>query len=144
MEAIAKAVTQWIGTPQSIVAHTIFFTIMLLWCAFDPSRRDHILLVLTTIVSLEAIYQMLFLQLTVNLQGRELTQVKSAMEEVHETVEEMQETVGEVQETVGEVHETVEEMQETVGEVQETVGDIQQTQEEEVSPTGPSGEVKCQ
>jgi hypothetical protein len=81
MESIAKKITQWIGTPASIILHTIFFTVMGLWFLLDASKRDHILLVLTTIVSLEAIYQMLFLQLTVNMQG--------------ETIEEMQETVEE-------------------------------------------------
>lgn len=98
MEALAKKITQWIGTTQSIILHTIFFTGMGLWFLFDASRRDHILLVLTTLVSLEAIYQMLFLQLTVNLQGVDLTQVKSSMEEVNETIEEMQESVEELTE----------------------------------------------
>lgn len=102
MYKIAKTLTQWIGTPQSIIAHTIFFTGMFLWWMFDASRRDHILLVLTTLVSLEAIYQMLFLQLTVNQHGKDLIEVKSAMDEVHETVEEMSETVEEIQENTQE------------------------------------------
>jgi len=108
MEAIAKKITQWIGTPQSIIVHTIFFVCMLTWFIFDVPKRDHILLLLTTIVSLEAIYQMLFLQLTVNRQGVELTEVKSAMEEVNETVEEMQETVEEIQEQTQEETDQVE------------------------------------
>lgn len=107
MQKTAKAITHWIGTPQSIILHTVFFTVMLLWCLFDKTNRDHILLVLTTIVSLEAIYQMLFLQLTVNQQGKELIEVKTAMDEVQESVESVQEAVEEVQETVEEVHEEV-------------------------------------
>lgn len=114
MQRTAKALTQWIGTPQSIILHTVFFTVMLIWCLLDRTNRDHILLVLTTIVSLEAIYQMLFLQLTVNQQGKELTEVKSVMDEVQESVESVQTAVDEVQETVEEVHETVEEVHEEV------------------------------
>ena len=106
MHELAKKITQWIGTPQSIIVHTIFFVAMLSWFYVDVPNRDHILLVLTTVVSLEAIYQMLFLQLTVNQHGKELTEVKTAMDEVTETVEEMQETVEEVQETVGDIHES--------------------------------------
>lgn len=106
MEAIAKKITQWIGTPQSIILHTIFFIGMLTWFLFDITERDHILLVLTTIVSLEAIYQMLFLQLTVNLQGKDLTEVKSSVEEVNETIEEMQETVEEFTQDENETAET--------------------------------------
>ena len=109
MYKIAKTLTHWIGTPQSIIAHTIFFTIMLTWYVTDVPNRDHILLVLTMLVSLEAIYQMLFLQLTVNLQGKELSEVKTAMDEVNEAVEEMHETVGEVHEAVEEIHEDVHE-----------------------------------
>jgi low affinity Fe/Cu permease len=90
MHTTAKAVTRWIGSPQSVIIHSVFFAAMLMWCALDSLHRDHILLVLTTVVSLEAIYQMLFLQMTVNQQGRELFEVKSAMDEVCETVEEMQ------------------------------------------------------
>lgn len=118
MHKTAKAMTQWIGTPQSIILHTIFFTVVLLWALFDETRRYNILLVLTTIVSLEAIYQMLFLQLTVNQQGKELTEVKTAMDEVQESVESVQEAVEEVQESVEEVHEEVqaEEIRETVAE----------------------------
>lgn len=102
MYKIAKTMTQWIGTPQSIILHTIFFTGMFLWWVIDTQQRDHILLVLTTLVSLEAIYQMLFLQLTVNQQGKDLTEVKTAMDEVHDTVEEMHETVEEIQENTQE------------------------------------------
>lgn len=136
MHETAKKLTQWIGTPQSIIIHTIFFAGMLTWCLFDASNRDHILLVLTTIVSLEAIYQMLFLQLTVNQHGKELTEVKTAMDEVTETVEEMQETVEEVQETVGDMHECA---HENTHEEEPVVLAAQEVEKVEFIPGGQEG-----
>jgi peptidoglycan hydrolase CwlO-like protein len=120
MHKTAKVLTQWIGTPQSIILHTIFFAIMLGWAWLDNTNRYNILLVLTTVVSLEAIYQMLFLQLTVNQQGRELIKVQTAMDEVQVSVESVQEAVEEVQESVEEVHEEVQ-SEEIKGTIQEAI-----------------------
>ena len=55
IDVMTKKVTWWIGSPSSIVLHTIFFVVMLA-LIFIGFNTDTILLVLTTIVSLEAIY----------------------------------------------------------------------------------------
>lgn len=114
MEKIAKKITHWIGTSSAIYTHLSFFTIMGLWYLFDVPDRDRILLILTTIVSLEAVFQGCFIQMTVNLQGRELNAVKTTMNEVQESVESVQTSVEEVQESVESVQETVEEVHEEV------------------------------
>jgi len=121
MEKFAQKVTHWLGTPASLAFHTVFFFGMLLWCILDKKDRETLLLIFTLAVSLEAIYQMIFLQMTANKQGKELTEVKSTVAEVHESVETVQEAVETVQETVGEVQETVSEVQETVGDIHEDV-----------------------
>lgn len=112
MEKTARKITHWLGTPTSIAVHSTFFVIMLLWCWFDKANREQILLFLTMIVSLEAIYQMLFLQMTVNLQATQLKEVQVAMAEVQDSVEEVQGSVAEVQESVEEVQGSVEEVKE--------------------------------
>jgi uncharacterized protein YoxC len=77
---------------------------------FGFSSAD-VLLILTTIVSLEAIYLSIFIQITVNRQARELEEVSEDIEEIQEDVDEIQEDVEEIQENVDEIQEDVEEIQ---------------------------------
>ncbi|OGG52608.1 hypothetical protein A2851_00330 [Candidatus Kaiserbacteria bacterium RIFCSPHIGHO2_01_FULL_53_29] len=105
IQKTALAVTRWIGSPVSVVIHTILFAgsfiaVLTGWLDFD-----RMLLVLTTIVSLEAIYLCILIQMTMNYTTQEL-------EEVSEDIEEMQEDLGEIQEDVGELQEDVEEITE--------------------------------
>ncbi len=106
----ALAVTRWIGSPTSVVVHTILFlgsfiAVLAGWIGFD-----RMLLVLTTLVSLEAIYLCILIQMTINYTTQELA-------EVSEDIEEMQEDIGEIAEDVDELQEDVEEMSEDVGEM---------------------------
>ena len=73
---------------------------------FNVSSSD-VLLILTTVVSLEAIYLSIFIQMTVNQHAEEL-------EEVSEDIEEIQEDVGEIQKDVDEIQEDVEGIQEEI------------------------------
>jgi low affinity Fe/Cu permease len=104
MEDFSKKLTRWIGSPQSILVHTIFFVGMLC-LRFDGVSSSDVLLILTTAVSLEAIYLSIFIQMTVNRHAEEL-------EEVSEDIGEIQEDVGEIQKDVDEIQEDVEEIQE--------------------------------
>ncbi|MEK7082246.1 MAG: hypothetical protein AAB915_01030, partial [Patescibacteria group bacterium] len=65
MENTAVKITQWIGTIESILAHTALFVVSFLFI-FAGIRTDTVLLVLTTVVSLEAIYLAIFIQMTIN------------------------------------------------------------------------------
>lgn len=89
-EEFSKKLTHWIGSAQSIVLHTIFFIVIFGLRFFGFSSAD-VLLVLTTVVSLEAIYLSIFIQMTVNKQSRELEEVSEDIEEIQEDVEEIQE-----------------------------------------------------
>jgi len=66
-----------------------------------------ILLILTTIVSLEAIYLAIFIQMTVNKHSEELEEVSEDIGEIQEDVEEIQKDVDEIQEDVEDIQEEV-------------------------------------
>ncbi len=117
-EEFSKKLTRWIGSPQSILVHTIFFIGIFSLHFFNISSSD-ILLILTTIVSLEAIYLSIFIQMTVNKHAQELEEVSEDIEEIQEDVEEIQEDVDEIQKDVDEIQENVDEIQEDVEEIQE-------------------------
>lgn len=110
-EEFSKKLTNWIGSPQSIIVHTVFF-IGMFCLKFTGIPGSEILLILTTIVSLEAIYLAIFIQMTINKHSRELEEVSEDIEEIQEDVEGIQEDVEEIQEDVEEIHEDVEEIQE--------------------------------
>ena len=53
----------WIGSIQSLIVHTIFFVVSFGLSIFDLVGFDKMLLVLTTVVSLEAIYLAIFISI---------------------------------------------------------------------------------
>ncbi len=89
IDAIIEKVTQWIGTPSSILIHTIFFIGIFALLFFDVSL-DHILLILTTAVSLEAIYLALFIQMTVNKANESIEDVEDTIEDVEKDIDDIQ------------------------------------------------------
>lgn len=110
LETLALTITQGIGSVTSIVVHTVLF-ICAFTLVFFGFNFDRVLLVVTTIVSLEAIYLSIFIQLSVNYQSRSLAVVEKDIDEIAEDVEEIQEDIDEIQEDVEEIAEDVEEMQ---------------------------------
>ena len=103
IQRTALAITRAIGSPTSLVVHSILFVACFAAAAKGLIGFDEMLLVLTTVVSLEAIYLSLFIQMTINY-------TTEAIEEVSEDVEEIREDVGEIQEDVGELQEDVEDI----------------------------------
>ncbi len=91
-------VTRWVGSPQSIFIHTALFAVSFGTVYAGVFTFDRMLLVLTTVVSLEAIYLSLFIQMTVNY--------------TTESLEEVEEDIGAIQEDIDEIQEDVEEMSE--------------------------------
>ena len=110
-EALAVKATRWIGTTSSLVVHTLLFGIAFVLALFGVSMEE-ILLVLTTIVSLEAIYLAIFIQMSVNRSMESLQGVEEDIEEIQEDIDEIQENVDEIQEDVDEIQEDVDEIQE--------------------------------
>lgn len=106
-EDFSKKLTRWIGSPQSIFIHTLFFIGMFSLRLFGISSSD-VLLILTTVVSLEAIYLSIFIQMTVNQHAAELEEVSEDIEEIQEDVDEIQKDVDEIQEDVEDIQEEFE------------------------------------
>ena len=115
----SKKLTRWIGSPQSILLHTLFFIGMFSLRFFDFSSED-VLLILTTVVSLEAIYLSIFIQMTVNQHAQELEEVSEDIEEIQKDVDEIQEDVDEIQEDVEDIQEEIVESDEVDGLTSET------------------------
>lgn len=118
MKQVSQKITNWIGTPASIVAHTIVFIVAFALVLFGISI-DQILLVLTTVVSLEAIYLAIFIQMTVNQNLASVEAVKEEVKEIGDDVEEISEDVEEISEDIEEISEDIEEMSEDIDKIQE-------------------------
>lgn len=99
----ALAVTRWVGSPLSIILHSILFIIVFFLAFLEILPFDRMLLFLTTVVSLEAIYLSIFIQMTINY-------TTQSIEEVGQDIEEIQEDIGEIQEDVDELQEDVEDI----------------------------------
>lgn len=119
-EDFATRMTEWIGTPGSILVHTFLFVLAFVFVLFGVAV-DTVLLVLTTVVSLEAIYLAIFIQMTVNRNTRSLEEVEEDIEEIQEDVKEIETDVGEISEDVEELAEDMDKIQEI--EEKETVAD---------------------
>ncbi len=102
--------TAWVGSPASIVAHTIVFVAAFVLVLFDYSV-DRILLVLTTAVSLEAIYLALFIQMSVNKNTKSLADVEEDIEDIAEDVEGIEKDIDEIEKDIDEIQEDVEEIE---------------------------------
>jgi peptidoglycan hydrolase CwlO-like protein len=128
LEKIALAITRGVGSVWSIIIHTIIF-ITSFSLVFFGIRFELVLLVVTTILSLEAIYLSIFIQLSVNHQARALANVEKDIDEIQEDVEEIAEDVEEIQEAHEEIQEDIEEIQEDIDEIQEDVEEITEEKE---------------
>lgn len=119
LQATALAITRWVGSVQSILLHTLAFAASFTAVWAGAITFDRMLLVLTTIVSLEAIYLAIFIQMTINVQQQSLEEVEQDIEAMQEDVEEIQEDIDEIAEDVDEIAEDVDELQEDVEEMSE-------------------------
>lgn len=102
LEKLAVRITEWIGTTQSIIAHTLVFAGALSLVLFGVNSGQ-VLLVLTTIVSLEAIYLSVFIQMTVNRNTKSLEEVEEDIEEIQEDVEGLEGEVEEISEEIEDI-----------------------------------------
>ncbi|MGH7485279.1 MAG: DUF1003 domain-containing protein [bacterium] len=116
----------WIGSPTSLVIHTIAFVAFFAVSLLKIVPWDLMLLVLTTVVSLEAIYLAIFIQMSVNRQSASLKEVEEDVGDIQEDIEELGENVEELGENVEELGENVEELGENVEDLKEDVEDIQE------------------
>lgn len=118
IERMALRTTSSIGSTESLVIHTILFIGSFVLIFFGVPF-EQILLVVTTMVSLEAIYLSIFIQMSVNRQYRKLHAVARDVDEIQGDVEEIQKDVEGIEKDVDEIQKDVDEIQEDVEEIQE-------------------------
>ncbi len=111
LEALSVRFTQWVGSVSSLVVHTILFvgSFLLILLGIDSEK---VLLIVTTIVSLEAIYLAIFIQMTVNRNTQSLEEVEEDIDEIQEDIEGVEKDIDEIQKDVDEIQEDVDEMSE--------------------------------
>jgi uncharacterized membrane protein len=139
-----EQLTAWIGSRASLITHTVFFFAAFSISVFGFVSYDRMLLVLTTALSLEAIYLAIFIQMTVNANTASLREVEEDIDEIQEDVEELGEDLDEIQEDIGEIQEDVEEMSEDIDEIQEDVEELNEEDEEEVKRAVRAAELKTE
>ncbi len=100
-----ERLTTWIGSVPSLVLHSIIFFAFLILSVSGIFSWDLMLLILTTIVSLEAIYLAIFIQMTVNRHAESLREVEADVDEIQENIDEIQEDVEEMNEDLEEITE---------------------------------------
>jgi len=93
IEHIPDIVVKWVGTTESLIAHSIFFAISFLSPWVLHVSVDLVLLILTTVVSLEAIYLAIFIQRAVNQQAKRLEGVEDALDDVEESIDDVEESI---------------------------------------------------
>lgn len=123
LERLAFEAPKYLGSVPSLILHTILFVGIfgLEWFGF---AFDQIMLILTTVVSLEAIYLALFIQMTVNRQAAQIEEVSEDVEELSENVEDISEDVEEIGKDIGTIHENVREIGEDVEDISEDVEEL--------------------
>ncbi|KKT42518.1 MAG: hypothetical protein UW88_C0006G0036 [Candidatus Collierbacteria bacterium GW2011_GWD2_45_10] len=94
LDTLSRKITYHIGTSSSIVIHTILF-IGIFSLRFFGQSTEEILLILTTAVSLEAIYLAIFIQMTVNRTTESLAGVEEDIDDIQEDIDDIQEDVSE-------------------------------------------------
>lgn len=95
LEKASLRITDWMGTPHAIAAHTLVFILSFLLIILGVSANS-VMLVVTTAVSLETIYLALFIQMTVNRQSHSLSEVEKDIDEIQEDVEDIEEAHDEI------------------------------------------------
>lgn len=108
-----------IGSVPSLIIHSLAFAGFFIVALLGIATWEIVLLVLTTIVSLEAIYLAIFIQITVNRHSQSLKEVEEDIDEIQEDVEELGEDLEDIQEDIEEISEDIDEIQEDVEEMTE-------------------------
>ncbi|MBI2595703.1 DUF1003 domain-containing protein [Candidatus Daviesbacteria bacterium] len=124
IEKISNRMTGWIGTPQSVILHTLFFAGCFI-LPFYGVKIEDVLLVLTTAVSLEAIYLAIFIQMTVNRTSESLEEVQEDVKELGEEVEDISDDIEDIQEDEEEDAKTKITLENIETDLQKLLGDVE-------------------
>ena len=106
-----EKVSKSVGSIMSLYIHTTIFLVAGFLILLGVST-EQVLLMLTTLVSLEAIYLSIFIQMAVNKNTESLEEVEEDLDEIQEDLEGIEEDIDEIQEDVEEIEEDVDEIEE--------------------------------
>ena len=90
LEKISFKLIRWIGTPYSVVFHTLIF-VAVPALSFLGFELRTVLLMFTTWLSIEAIYLAIFIQMSVNRNTESLEEVEEDIEGIQEDVDDDEE-----------------------------------------------------
>lgn len=122
---IAETATKSVGSITSLLLHSIVFLLAFSLPLFGVST-EKMLLVLTTFLSIEAIYLAILIQMTVNKNTADIEVIQEDVGEIQEDIEEIEKDVDEIQEDIDEIQEDVDEIQEDIEEIEKDVDEIQE------------------
>lgn len=105
LEKVTDKIMWWIGSVPSLVAHTLVFITAFLLPIFGIVSLDKMLLVLTTVLSLEAIYFSIFIQMSVNRSHEHIEDIREDIEEIQDDIEEISEDIDDIQEDIEDIAE---------------------------------------
>jgi peptidoglycan hydrolase CwlO-like protein len=109
---VTDGVMWWIGSIPSLIAHSLIFLSAFLLPIFGMVDFDKMLLVLTTVLSLEAIYLAIFIQMSVNRSQEHIEDLKDDVNEIQEDIEDIQEDIEEISEDIDDIQEDIEDIAE--------------------------------
>src|SRR3990167_7112695 len=90
LEKISFKLVEWVGTPYSILLHTLIFLAFPAAALLGFELRS-VLLIFTTWLSVEAIYLAIFIQMSVNRNTESLEEVEEDIEDIQEDASEEEE-----------------------------------------------------
>lgn len=105
LDKTADLATRFIGSTASLILHTVLFIVSFLLPVFHLVTVDKMLLVLTTVVSLEAIYLSIFIQMTVNKNTYDIEMIQGDVDEIQEDIEDIGQDIDEIQKDVVDISE---------------------------------------
>lgn len=124
LKSLPDRLTKWVGSVPSLIVHTILFVLVFV-LGFLGMDWEMLMIILTTAVSLEAIYLAIFIQMSVNRTSESLAGVEEDIEEIQTGVGDIAEDVVEIAEDVGEIQTDVVDLQEDLEDIQTDLTDIQ-------------------
>ncbi len=125
-----EGISRWIGSPQSLLAHTIVFFGAFSIALFGLAAWDTVLLAVTTVVSLEAIYLAIFIQMSVNRAEVSLAEVEEGVAEIEENIDDMSVDIEGIEKDVAEISEDIEGIEKDVAEIEENIDGVSENIEE--------------
>ena len=103
LEKTALIATKWIGSTSSLIVHSLAFILSFALPLLGLIAFERMLLVLTTVVSLEAIYLSIFIQMTINKNSQDIEIIQEDVDEIQEDIEDIEQDIDSIQKDVGEI-----------------------------------------